>query len=272
MEARGMNVTSLAERAAPDGARSSLSKALGLLTVIAERGRNGITLSSAAKRAGLHVATAHRLMAALVEEDFLSFDPYTKLYYLGIMPYEIVARAGSDLEFLALRKRLRPVLENVQAQVGCIATLSVLSRGEALCVDVVEGASDILLNTLKVGSRRPLGAGAASLALLCAHAEDERDAIIRRESERYRKYGTLTSDFVRAACADFETTGYAFNAQIIPDIGAVGIPLFSETGTLICAVSLTNTISRLNPERRRDVALALLAAVRAAGFSATDIP
>lgn len=266
-----MNVTSLAEKTPPDAARSSLSKALGLLTVIAERGRNGITLSSAAKRAGIHVATAHRLMAALVEEDFLSFDPYTKLYHLGIMPYEIVARAGSDLEFLALRKRLRPVLEAVQGQVGCIATLSVLSRGEALCVDVVEGESDILLNTLKVGSRRPLGAGAASLALLAAHEEGERDAIIRRESERYRKYGTLTSDFVRAACADFHVTGYAFNAQIIPDIGAVGLPLFSETGGLSCAVSLTNTISRLNPERRRDVARVLLKAVRAAGFTAMDI-
>lgn len=266
-----MNVSSLAEKLPPDAARSSLSKALGLLTVIAERGRNGITLSSAAKRAGIHVATAHRLMAALVEEDFLSFDPYTKLYHLGIMPYEIVARAGSDLEFLALRKRLRPVLEAVQGQVGCIATLSVLSRGEALCVDVVEGESDILLNTLKVGSRRPLGAGAASLALLAVQEEGERDAIIRRESERYRKYGTLTSDFVRAACADFHVTGYAFNAQIIPDIGAVGLPLFSETGALICAVSLTNTISRLNPERRRDVARVLLKAVRAAGFTAMDI-
>ena len=264
-------MSSLAEKMPPDAARSSLSKALGLLTVIAERGRNGVTLSSAAKRAGIHVATAHRLMAILVEEDFLSFDPYTKLYYLGIMPYEIVARAGSDLEFLTLRKALHPVLEAVQAEVGCIATLSVLSRGEALCVDVVEGESDILLNTLKVGSRRPLGAGAASLALLAAQGREQRELIIRREAERYRKYGTLTADFVREGCAEYERTGYVFNAQIIPDIGAVGLPLFSEGGALVCAVSLTNTISRLNPERRRDVARVLLSAVRAAGFTATDI-
>lgn len=242
-----------------------------LMKVIAERGRNGMTLSAAAKRAGIHVATAHRLLMALVEEDFLSFDPYTKLYHLGLMPYEIVARAGTDLEFLTLRKKLRPVLEQVQAEVGGIVTLSVPSRGEALCVDVVEGQSDILLNTLKVGSRRPLGAGAASLALLATHSEAEREAIIGRESERYLKYGTLTADFVRDACGELVRDGYVFNARIIPDIGAVGIPVFSEAEAPVCAVSVTNTVSRLSPERRREIASVLSLAVRAAGFKTMDV-
>jgi len=264
-------VSALAENAASDGPRSSLAKALDLMVVIAERGRNGITLSSAAKRAGVHVATAHRILAALVDQDFLSLDPYTKLYRLGIMPYEIVARAGSDLEFLTLRRRLRPVLEQVQAEVGGIATLSVVSRGEALCVDVVEGRSDISLNTLKVGSRRPLGAGAASLALLATLDPQEREAVIRRESERYRKYGTLTAAFVREACAAWQRDGYTFNARIIPGIGAVGIALFTAPDTLAGAVSVTDTVARLDPERRRDIALVLVQAVRSAGFKAMDI-
>ncbi|GGF71454.1 hypothetical protein GCM10007301_33910 [Azorhizobium oxalatiphilum] len=210
-------------------------------------------------------------MTALVEEDFLSFDPYTKLYHLGLMPYEIVARAGSDLEFLVLRKSLHPVLERVQAEVGGVASLSVISRNEALCVDVIEGQSDISLNTLKVGSRRPLGAGAASLSLLAALGEEEREAVIQRESERYRKYGNLTAEFVRAACAELPENGHVFNAQIIPGIGAVGVPLFTAAGALACAVSITNTVSRLSPERRRDIALALVQAARAAGFQAMDI-
>lgn len=243
------------------------------MKVIAERGRNGMTLSAAAKRANIHVATAHRLLSALVEEDFLSFDPYSKLYHLGLMPYEIVARAGADLEFFTLRKKLCPFLERAQGEAGGIVSLSVISRGEALCVDVVEGQSDIRLNTLKVGSRRPLGAGAASLALLAAHPDAEREAIIRREAERYLKYGTLTADIVRAACGDLRREGYVFNnAWIIPDIGAVGLPVYSDRDLPACAVSVSNTVSRLGPERRRDIARVLADAIGAAGFKTLDMP
>mgnify|MGYP000625065382 CR=1 FL=1 len=62
-------------------------------------------------------------------------------------PYELVANAGADLEFLELRKRLRPILEAVQKKCGGIASLSVPSRGEALCIDLVTGNSDISINT-----------------------------------------------------------------------------------------------------------------------------
>lgn len=266
-------MTSPMAKLAPEAAVSSLSKALSLMKVIAERGRNGMTLSAAAKRAGIHVATAHRLLVALVEEDFLSFDPYTKLYHLGLMPYEIVARAGTDLEFLTLRKKLRPFLERVQAEVGGIVTLSVLSRGEALCVDVVEGHSDIRLNTLTVGSRRPLGAGAASLALLAAQDTAEREATIAREAERYLKYGSLTADIVRVACEGLRPNGYVLNeAWIVPDIGALALPVFATGSSAVCAVSVTNTISRLNPPRRREIAHVLSQAVRAAGFNTMDVP
>nr|WP_281418600.1 IclR family transcriptional regulator C-terminal domain-containing protein [Ancylobacter oerskovii] len=250
-----------------------MSKALSLMKVIAERGRNGMTLSAAAKRAEIHIATAHRLLVALVEEDFLNFDPYTKLYHLGLMPYEIVARAGTDLEFVSLRKKLRPYLERAQAEAGGIVSLSVVSRSEALCVDVVEGHSDIRLNTLTVGSRRPLGAGAASLALLAAQDAAEREATIAREAERYLKYGSLTADLVRTACEGLRSDGYVFNeAWIIPDIGALGIPLFSTAPGAVCAVSLTNTISRLSPDRRREIAVVLSRAAQAAGFKTMDIP
>lgn len=264
-------MSSRAEKPSSDGNKSSLSKALALMVIIAERGHNGMTLSAAAKRADIHVATAHRLLTSLVEEDFLNFDPYTKRYCLGLMPYEIVTRAGHDLEFLVLRKKLRPILERAQAEVSGIVCMSVDSRGEALCVDLVEGQSDILVSTLKVGARRPLGAGAASLALLAVRAAAEREAIIRKESERYLKYGRLTADIVRAACAGLHRDGYVLNdAVIIPDIGAVAIPVFSD-GALVCALSVTNTISRLHADRRKEIAVVLSQAARAAGFQTLDV-
>lgn len=258
----------LLEAAAPTevGARSSLSKALALMVVVAERSQKGVGLSAAAARTGLHVATAHRLLGALVDESFVNFDPYTKRYFLGLMPYEMVNRAGQELEFLQLRKRLRPHLEAAQRDLGGIVNLSVPSRDEALCIDVIEGRADILVSTLKVGARRPLGVGAASLALLATQPADRQAAIIARETERYLKYGHLSAALVREACAGWPVDGYVVNeALIIPDIGALAIPVF-DGETLVCAASVTNTISHLHPNARAALALTLRRAVEAAGL------
>ncbi|GJE48758.1 HTH-type transcriptional regulator KipR [Methylobacterium tardum] len=248
--------------------RSSLSKALALLVVVAERSQKGVSLSSAANRTGLHVATAHRLLTALVDENFLNFDPYTKRYFLGLMPYEIVNRAGPDLEFLQLRKTLRPALDIAQRTLGGIINLSVQSQGEALCIAVLDGHAQILVSTLKVGARRPLGVGAASLALLAAQPREIRAAVIARETERYLKYGRLTALLVTEACERFAGDGYVVNeALIIPDIGALAIPVFKH-GTLVCAVSVTNTISHLHPHARAGIAVTFRRAVTDAGFHA----
>ena len=250
-----------------EGSRSSLSKALALLVVVAERSEKGVGLSSAAARTGLHVATAHRLLGALVDENFLNFDPYTKRYVLGLMPYEIVNRAGPDLEFLQLRKKLRPMLEIAQRRLGGIINLSVPSCGEALCIDVIEGRAQILVSTLKVGARRPFGVGAASLALLATHPLASRTQIIAREAERYLKYGHLSATLVTEACTRFLADGYVVNeALIIPDIGALAIPVF-EAGAVVCAVSVTNTISHLRCDSRAGIAETLRRAVVDAGFS-----
>ncbi|ORE91031.1 IclR-family regulatory protein [Stappia sp. 22II-S9-Z10] len=247
-------------------ARTALAKGLDLLTVIAERGVDGMGLSAAARRADMHVATAHRLLATLTETGYVSFDPYSKRYHLGIMPYEIVGRAGEDVAFVQLRRRMRCALRSSEADVGGIFCLSVPTRGEALCIDVVEAGWDIKVSTLKVGSRRPLGAGGASLALLAALPEAERETVLTRERERYTKYGDLTADVVRAAIARFPEDGYVVNeAVIIPDIAAIGIPLF-EGGRCVAAMSVTNVQSRL-ARQRESVVAAMRAVAERAGFT-----
>ena len=55
-------------------------------------------------------------------------------------------------------------------------------------------------------------------------------------------------------------------ALIIPDIGALAIPVF-EAGAVVCAVSVTNTISHLRCDSRAGIAETLRRAVVDAGFS-----
>ncbi len=246
--------------------RSSLIKGLDLLTVIAQGGGDGMTASAAARRCGMHTATAHRLLKALVERQFVSFDPYTKRYSLGFQPFDIVAKAGQSVAFVELRRRLRRAIANGGLDGLGIICVSVLVDHEALCIDLVPNGTDIAVNTLKVGSRRPLGVGAASLALLAAMPDAARDAVISREAERYQRYGRVTAETVRDACARLGAQGYVVNeALVIPDIAALAVPGFDDDGQAF-AISVTNVASRLLVERRREIGGRLLDTIRQAGL------
>jgi len=62
---------------------SALGKGLKLMSAVAERRERGATLSALARRHDLAPATAHRILRELVDEGFLSFDPYAKTYRVG---------------------------------------------------------------------------------------------------------------------------------------------------------------------------------------------
>jgi DNA-binding IclR family transcriptional regulator len=247
--------------------RSSLVKGLALLKVVAFCGSDGITLSSAARLASVHTATARRLLQSMVESGFLSHDPYSRLYHLGVMPYELVARAGDDVASIQLRHRMRKSLRQMQEDIGGIVCLSVPSLGDALCIDVIAGDTEIQVNTLEIGSRRPLGVGGASLALLASIEESEREVIIAREAQRYLKYGNLNESIVREAAARLKLDGYVVNeAHIIPGISAIAIPLI-DGGRVVAALSVTNTTSRLAHTHRSSIASKLRDVAIRGGFN-----
>lgn len=250
-----------------DRQRSSLIKGLDLLRTVADCNDHGVTASTAARLSGIHVATAHRLLQALVERRFLSVDPYTKRYTLGVQPFDIAAKGGQDIAFVEFRHRLRLALRGGRLDGLGIVCISVLAGEEALCIDVLPNGADISVSTLTVGSRRPLGVGAASLAILAALPMGARDAIIDQEAERYRLYGQLDAQTVREACAELGARGYVVNeAAIIPGIAAVAVPVFGRAG-LIGAMSVTDTAASLCPSRRATIHERLVEVVRRAELS-----
>ncbi len=53
----------------------SVHRTVALLRAVAKYNDQGANLSKIARKVGLHVATAHRILSALVAEGFVSYDP-----------------------------------------------------------------------------------------------------------------------------------------------------------------------------------------------------
>ncbi|MGY6633131.1 MAG: IclR family transcriptional regulator [Alkalilacustris sp.] len=243
---------------AAGGEATSLSKALRLLRLVAERNATGLRSADLSRRAGLSTTTTHRLVHALVDEGFLSFDPYSRRYFLGADAAALGAASGWAALPQGLRAPLQSVLETVATRTGDTAYLSIRQGLSAVCVAKAQGSFAVSANTLDVGARRPLGVGAGSLALLSAEAPDAAERIVESHAEAYLRYGRLTAAHVRRALSDARRDGFAVNDQlIIEGVGAVAVLLRprgagGEDGPVL-AISVAAISPRLRPERRVEI-------------------
>lgn len=217
----------------------------------------------------MHKATVHRLLAALVREGLVEHD--AEGYTLGpdlCMLGDVAARRF-DVKAAAM-----PSLERIAQRTGDVALLFVRSGGSAVCVARCEGAAPIIPGTTRVGTVKPLGAGAGSLALLAAMRAEEADAaIVGGEAERMKVYPQCTTSFVRGAVEAARRRGFALDDQVLtPDVTAVGVPILDGRGHPVAALSLTAFSDRLPPDRQPAMAALLMEEARSIAPRPSDRP
>ncbi len=248
-------------------AETSLAKAIRLLPIVAERNASGVTLSTVARKANLTTATTRRLLQGLVDGGLLSFDPYSKIYTLGIGIFDLAGAPGSPRQFDALRMELQPALAETATITGETAFLSVPFGDEALCVDAAGDTTALSANTLKVGARRPLGVGAGSAALLAALPEAECDRYIAANTEVYSRYGELNAAEVRRLVRHWREHRWLINVSIIiPEVGAIAVAVFDKSGQLRAALSVAALQSHLGRGRRQEIVNVMTAALNRVGY------
>ena len=147
-----------------------IARAASILRTLESR-PDGLSLGQIAKAAGLARSTVQRIVAALVEEDFIvASGPGDVRIGPGLV--RIAASAGSNTAEL-----IRPALRELGEDVGETVDLAVLSRGSIVFVDQVPGRQR-LVAVSAVGVRFPLHCTAnGKAALACFSPEDAEDLI-----------------------------------------------------------------------------------------------
>jgi DNA-binding IclR family transcriptional regulator len=106
--------------------------------------------------------------------------------------------------------------------------------------------------SLAEGSRRPLGAGSGSLAILAFLGAEERAAIVKHCAPSYRQF-RLNETVVSRDLADARRAGYAFNpGRIIDDVYGIGVPVLKD-GLAVASISVASIANRMTPSRRQEI-------------------
>jgi len=243
------------------GGTQSIQRAVAVMCEIATHWPKGRRLSDIAEALDLEQGTVQRIVKGLLFHGMVWRVPGTRYYRLGHVTYELGLSAASSY---TLRELCQPTLMQLVKETGDPVFLLVRSGIDAVCIDHLRGTFPIQTHALDIGSRRPLGVTAGSLALLIDLPPDEIERIIQANARRETVHGRLSARWLRERVAISKGLGYALNEEgALPGVSAVGLPLrVPGGGAPFAAVSVASIASRVVGPRRDMLVQALTRTAR----------
>ena len=212
---------------------SSLARAVRILDAFTPD-EPALPVTEIARRAGLHVATASRLVAELVTHGLLTRGPDREVR-IGVRMWELAARASPTL---SLREAAMPFLEDLHAVVGHHAQLGIRDGDDVLFVERLT-ARDAVINFTRVAGRLPMHVSSAGLVLLAYGPPDLQERVLSRPLQRYTDRTLATPDQLRAAMTDVRRKGFALlPGHVHEEATGVAVPVRDALGEVVAGLAV----------------------------------
>jgi DNA-binding IclR family transcriptional regulator len=222
-------------------------RTLHALTLIGES-PDGISLTEASERLGYPLATTHRLLKVLADEEFIRRDPVTLEYYSGRRLLRLSSVARRETLAATAEHNLRELSERFNETV----MLTQLIDGRAVCVALVESRRPLHLS-VKIGQAVPLHAAASARVLYSGFDDAAIRELLREHSFVQLMPGTPASaEEVLTHVENIRRYGYdVCDNEFDFDIWATAAPVRDSSGAIVAAVTLTASQERSLPQQRR---------------------
>ena len=212
---------------------SSLARAVRILDAFTPE-EPALPVSVLARRAGLHVATASRLVAELVAQGLLTRGPDREVR-IGLRMWELAARASPTL---SLRDAAMPFLEDVHAVVGHHAQLGVRDGDEVLFVERLT-ARDAVINYSRIAGRLPLHVSSSGMVLLAYGPKELQERVLARPLQGITDQTLRTPDSLRTALHEVRRLGFALlPGHVHAEATGVAVPVRNALGEVVAGLSV----------------------------------
>ncbi|OXS56845.1 IclR family transcriptional regulator [Cohnella sp. CIP 111063] len=227
----------------------AVERALDVLLCFASGHEWGLT--EIAGKVGLHKSTIHRLLATLEDRGFVTRDPSTEKYRLGLSILELSAHLSRSDDPSVM---LLPEMERLRDQLNETISLYVRDRTERVRIQAVQSMQAIR-RVATVGARLPLSVGASSKVLLAFADPGVRSAVLTDPAWPAQ----LERETFAKQLDDILAAGYATSfEEREPGAAAVAAPIFNRSGKLVAALSVSGPSNRLTPDRMHEFAPAIV--------------
>lgn len=220
----------------------SVDNALRIMEAMSES-EYELGIAELSRNLGLGRSTVHRLITTLESRGFVTQNPVTAKYKLGI---KIVTIGGTILQKIDIIKEARPYLEKLSRATGESSHLALLSGDEIIFVDKVLGSNPAKMASV-IGLRRPAYATATGKMLLAHLPEGQLKKWLNSVSiHRCTPFTLSNTDELSEQLEKIKGLGYSEDLQEMEEgLICFGAPIRNVSGEVFAAVSVSGAASRM---------------------------
>lgn len=228
----------------------SIQRAFAVLKEVCAVNATGVTLPVLVKKLRLNRTTTYRILQCLVGQGAVRCDTRSRRYFLGPLTFELGIAATQQLDLKAL---IAPALARIAEITGDTVFLMLKSGNDSVCIDRRMGSYPIKTLVVEVGTRRPLGIGAGSLAMLSALPEDEIERVMQENASRYLAYGKTPEALIRAVRTAQKARHVSTPVYGLMGVTAVALPVRDAAGRPVAALSVAAIAKRMSKSRQQEL-------------------
>ncbi|OFS84295.1 transcriptional regulator [Oligella sp. HMSC05A10] len=204
-------------------------------------------LSEIAKVTGMTYSTAHRILSALQQRNYIRRDPEHG-YRLGhaLLGLGYQAQAQIDLVKLA-----NPLLLELAKKTSDTVHLGMLIQDSIVYLEKISSRRPVEISS-RIGGNKPLFSTGIGKALILDQSEEQWLALFDRSSQRLE--ATYSRNKWLKMMRHYAREGFAFDlGEDEPAIRCVAAPVRDGRNHIIAAVSVSSTVEYMPPWRMQEL-------------------
>lgn len=224
-----------------------------------------LPLSRITRDLGLNPSTCLNILRTLANENYITFDPQSKLYSMGVGVLELVSGAlaqGGDM------RAVRAVTDLISSAEGVTVTLWRRMQRDRIMLVLESLPSGNMSIKMNVGQRLPLLVGAAGRLMAAYSSLSEEELGVQYQQIRLGHRQTFREYMEEVELA--RVRGWATDeGHYTVGAASVAVPVLNERGEAIYAFTATMFAAQYSPERAELLAVEL---ARPASLLTSSLP
>lgn len=223
----------------------TLQRALDVLELLAAAGRS-VSLADIAATVDAPKATLHRVLSTLQGRGYVTQEPTTGRYSMGVRCFELGSLWAQNLD---LRAVAAPHLRRLNEEIEETIHLALYEHGDVVYVEKLDSPRPIIAQS-HVGRRCPATCVSTGRALLAFQPYAEIERVLKGPLVAYTRHTVTDRDELLAMLDEVRATGYATNVSSYRE-GVCGLaaPVRDHTGMVVASVGCCLPEERFGEDR-----------------------
>ncbi len=220
---------------------SSVTNALRILRLFTPKQKE-FSFTDIATQTNLPKSSAHRLISTLVDEGFLSKNPRTNHYRLGLA---ILSLGGIIFSHRELYKEALPIVQQLSNTLNESAHICLMEQMEVVYLFRVESSHPDRLLT-QIGRKNPLHCTSEGLCIIAFQSEETIEQFLKADLYRYTSATLTNHDELYSLLSDIRKKNYCLlKDTYYENYTSIAAPIRDHTSTVVSSLSVVGHSSRI---------------------------